>query len=51
MIILKSGFGKEAPLDYALYETCGIITDMEFFDDKELGVCLQQDDGKNQYDT
>lgn len=44
LIIIKSGFGKEAPLDYALYETCGIITDMEFFDDKELGVCLQQDD-------
>ncbi|CAO3647009.1 unnamed protein product [Mucor hiemalis] len=52
LIIVKSGFGgKRAILDYALYDTCGTITDVAFFDDKELGVCIQQDENNSLLST
>ncbi|GAA5804095.1 hypothetical protein HPULCUR_009581 [Helicostylum pulchrum] len=44
LVILKNGFGKGSKVQCAIFNIPeGIITDMEFFDDKELGICIQKD--------
>lgn len=47
MIILKKDFAKDSIFQYSLFNTSGgVVTDIEFFDDKELGICLQTDQSK-----
>lgn len=48
MIILKSDFVGDSVTQYALFniDQGNIVTDMEFFDDKELGICIQTDQSK-----
>ncbi|KAI9342997.1 hypothetical protein BD770DRAFT_202966 [Pilaira anomala] len=44
LVILKNGFGKDSKIQQALFNMPeGIITDMEFFDENELGICIQDD--------
>lgn len=48
VIILKSDFVGDSVTQYALFniDQGNIVTDMEFFDDKELGICIQTDQSK-----
>jgi hypothetical protein len=48
VVILKADFGGDNATQYSLFniEQSNTITDMEFFDDKELGICIQKDEGK-----
>jgi hypothetical protein len=48
VVILKNDFGGESATLYTLFdiEDGYTVTDIEFFDDKELGICMQKDQGK-----
>lgn len=47
VIVLKKVFSRDSVFQYSLFSISGgTITDIEFFDGEELGICLQTDQSK-----